>query len=68
VLPTHPMLSVDTAAAIAGVSSTAARTALEVLAERGIVAEQPAARGVPGRPRRWWLARALVDLVGGWAG
>jgi Fic family protein len=68
VLPTHPMLSVDTAAAIAGVSSTAARTALEVLAERGIVAEQPAPRGVPGRPRRWWLARALVDLVGGWAG
>jgi Fic family protein len=67
VLPTHPMLSVDTAATIAGISSTAARTALEVLTTRGVLEEQPATRAGPGRPRRWWLARELVDLVGGWA-
>jgi Fic family protein len=68
VLPTHPMLSVETTVAITGSSPTAARAALDVLAQRGILEEQTATRAGPGRPRRWWLARALVDLVGGWAG
>jgi Fic family protein len=66
-LPAHPMISVELAAATAGISATAARTALEALAARGIVEEQPAVAAGPGRPRRWWLARDLVDLVGGWA-
>ena len=67
VLPSHPMLSVDTAASLVGISPTAARTALDVLTTRGILEEQPVTRSGPGRPRRWWLARGLVDLVGGWA-
>jgi hypothetical protein len=67
VLPSHPMLSVDIAASLVGISPTAARTALDVLTTRGILEEQPVTRAGPGRPRRWWLARGLVDLVGGWA-
>lgn len=68
VLPAHPMLAIDGAAASIGTSATAARGALELLATRGILEEQPASPAGPGRPRRWWLARGLVDLVGGWAG
>ena len=66
VLPAHPVLSVDIAASSAGVSATAARAALDVLAARGIVEELAVAHAGPGRPRRWWIARGLVDLVGGW--
>lgn len=66
VLPTHPVLSLDIAAATAGVSPTAARTALEALTERGIVGELAVAPAGPGRPRRWWIARGLVELIGGW--
>jgi Fic family protein len=65
-LPAHPVVSVDIAATGAGVSATAARSALETLAARGILEEfQPSERG-PGRPRRWWIAGGLVDLIGGW--
>jgi Fic family protein len=68
VLPAHPLLSVDTAASSAGISATAARTALQALTDRHVLEEQTAAATGPGRPRRWWLARELVDLVGAWAG
>jgi len=66
VLPAHPVLSVDIAASSAGVSATAARAALDVLAARGILEVLAVAHAGPGRPRRWWIARGLVDLVGGW--
>lgn len=67
VLPAHPILSVATAAEYAGISPTAARAALEMLATRGVLDERPSAPAGPGRPRRWWLAHELVDLIGGWA-
>ena len=67
VLPAHPMLSVETAASLTGISPTAARTALEDLTSRAILEERKVPTSGPGRPRRWWLARALADLVGGWS-
>jgi len=66
VLPAHPILSIDRAAEHASISPTAARAALEMLAARGILEEQPSAPAGPGRPRRWWLARELLDLIDGW--
>jgi Fic family protein len=60
----HPALDVATAAELLGVSAPAARTALETLADRGVL--RPAAvpsDGGPGRPRRWWVAGELFDLL-----
>jgi Fic family protein len=61
---THPALDVDTAVRLLGVSRPTARTALEALAERGVlrVAELPPT-GEPGRPRTWWVAGGLLDLL-----
>jgi Fic family protein len=61
---THPALDVDTAASLLQVSRPTARTALEALAERGVLraADLPAT-GEPGRPRRWWVAGELLDLL-----
>jgi Fic family protein len=61
---THPALDVDTAVGILDVSRPTARAALEALAERGVLrpAELPAT-GEPGRPRRWWVAGELLDLL-----
>lgn len=63
-IATHPALEVSTAAALLGVSAPAARTALETLTERGVlrVASVPGNAG-PGRPRRWWVAGELLDLL-----
>ena len=63
-LATHPALDVATAAGLLGVSAPAARAALETLAERGVL--RPASlpgTGGPGRPRRWWVAGELLDLL-----
>ena len=60
----HPALDVATAATLLGVSPPAARTALEALAARGAL--RPAtlpSDGAPGRPRRWWVAGELLDLL-----
>jgi len=63
-LTAHPALDVATAAALAGVSEQAARTALDVLAARGILRDAtPADHAQPGRPRRWWVAGELLDLL-----
>ena len=63
-IATHPALDVATAAGLLGVSTPAARTALETLTERRVLA--PASlpgNGGPGRPRRWWVAGELLDLL-----
>ncbi len=63
-IATHPALDVATAAGLLDVSPPAARTALETLAERGVL--RPASipgHGGPGRPRRWWVADELLDLL-----
>jgi Fic family protein len=61
---THPALDVATAASVLGVSAPAARTALETLTDRGVLrdAEIPG-HGRAGRPRRWWVAGELLDLL-----
>jgi predicted ArsR family transcriptional regulator len=55
---------VDTAVSLLDVSRPTARTALEALAERGVLgqADLPAT-GEPGRPRTWWVAGELLDLL-----
>jgi hypothetical protein len=61
---THPALDVNTAVNLLGVSRPTARAALEALAERGVLrlADLPAT-GEPGRPRAWWVAGELLDLL-----
>jgi hypothetical protein len=63
-LVTHPSLDVATAAGLLDVSPPAARAALEALAATGILrrADLPGTGG-PGRPRRWWVAFELLDLL-----
>jgi Fic family protein len=62
----HPALDVSRAAELAGVSQQAARVALDLLAERGVlrVVTPPGPRRA-GRPRRWWVAGELLDLLTG---
>lgn len=66
-LPERPVLSAATVAEGLGISERAGRDALHTLAEHRIVeAHRPAGRP-SGRPRQWWIARELIDLLGGWA-
>lgn len=66
-LPVHPVVSADLVAQALGVSDTAARTALNLLRDRGIVADLPVPKTGQGRPRRWWIATDLEALVGSWS-
>jgi Fic family protein len=66
-LPSHPVLAAPTVAEALDISERAARSALTTLGDAGIVrAYEPAQRG-RGRPRRWWVAHELLDLVTEWA-
>lgn len=67
-LPGHPVVSAAVVAEQLGVSERSARSALAVLAERGIVEPFEVRGGRSGRPRHWWVARDLVDLAGRWTG
>lgn len=64
-LPAHPVVSARMVAELLDVSAQAARSALEDLAARGVLAETTttAPRG-RGRPRRWWVASDLLGLLG----
>lgn len=65
-LPRSPVINAGHLATILGVSDRAARTALDALAERGIVEPiQPPPTG-RGRPPRWWAATALLDATRRW--
>jgi Fic family protein len=66
-LPEHPALNSAVVAASLDVSSRAARTALAVLAERGILQPLDVRSPARGRPVQWWIAPELLDLVGAWA-
>ena len=61
---THLSLDVATAAGLLDVSPPAARAALEALADAGILrrADLPGTGG-RGRPRHWWVAGELLDLL-----
>lgn len=67
VLPEHPVINGAVAAERLGISERSARSALDALAERGIVTPIEVRSSTPGRPRSWWLAGELLDLVGEWA-
>lgn len=66
-LPAHPVVSADLVSAALGVSDTAARAALDLLQKRDIVAELAVPTPARGRPRRWWIASDLEDLVRSWS-
>ncbi len=67
VLPQHPVLAATTVAAALGVTERTGRSGLEALAAHGIVEPFQPVRRDRGRPRRWWVARELTDLVGAWS-
>ena len=63
-LPSMPVVSAAMAAKALGVSSQAARLALQALAARGIVKELERMLATTGRPTRWWAAEQLLDVIG----
>jgi hypothetical protein len=63
ILPAHPVITAATVARLVDVSDTAARTAIEQLHARGIVEPYAVPARGPGRPRTWWFAKELADLV-----
>jgi Fic family protein len=67
ILVEHPVVSSDLVAARVEVSERAARAALTMLADRGILEpyDRPPAR--PGRPRRFWIAADIITLVTSWS-
>lgn len=65
VLPARPVLSSEQASAAVAVSATAARTGLDELVARGVLVAGTVPSG-PGRPRRWWRAPALAELLARW--
>jgi Fic family protein len=66
-LPAHPVIAASTVAGALAISERAARSALTTLADAGIVDGYEPARRARGRPRRWWVAQELLDLVTEWA-
>jgi Fic family protein len=67
VLPEHPVLNSALVTERLGVSERAARSGLESLAQHGVVSPVDVRASGAGRPRQWWVARELLDLVGAWA-
>ena len=66
VLVEHPVVSSDLVAERVAVSERAARAALAMLAERGILEPYDKATAGPGRPRRFWVASELIAMVTTW--
>jgi hypothetical protein len=67
VLPQYPVLDAATLAHALGVSDRASRTPLNTLAGHQIVVPFHPHGGTVGRPRQWWVAEELVDLVTAWS-
>lgn len=66
-LAQHPVVSSSAVAHELGISERSGRSALQILGVHGIVVPfRPSARP-PGRPRAWWVATELVDLVTAWS-
>jgi Fic family protein len=63
ILPAHPVITAGTAARFVNVSDTTARAALSLLHERGMLEPYEVAGSSGGRPRHWWLAKELADLI-----
>jgi Fic family protein len=62
----HPVVSSDLVANRVAVSERAARAALALLAERGILDPYEKATAGPGRPRRFWVATELIVMTTNW--
>lgn len=60
-LPTRPVISAPLAAAELPISERSARQGLAVLAARGVLEPLELASAGRGRPRRWWVAPALLS-------
>ncbi|MGH9044371.1 MAG: Fic family protein [Acidimicrobiales bacterium] len=67
ILVEHPVVSSDLIADRVAVSERAARTALALLAQRGILEAYEKATAGPGRPRRFWVASELVAMATNWS-
>jgi Fic family protein len=67
-LPAHPVISTELVSRTLDVSDTAARTALDLLRDRGIVTDLDVPSSRRGGRRRWWLADDLDALVRSWSG
>ena len=59
----HPILDAGLVSAQFGVSTVAARDALERLTQRGVLVERPLRKGRRGRPARVFEAAELFDLL-----
>lgn len=68
VLARRPVTTAALLAAELDVSERSARTALEVLASRGVVVEAEPGVRTRGRPGRWYVAREVVALIARWPG
>lgn len=68
ILGEHPVVSSDLIATRLDVSERSGRVALGALAERGIVQPYEQQPTQSGRPRQFWVAGELIDLVAGWPG
>ena len=66
VLVEHPVVSSNLVAERFAVSERAARAALATLAERDIVEPYDKAPTGPGRPRLYWVASELIEVVNNW--
>lgn len=66
VLPGQPLTTAGRLADLLGVTERAARNALVVLSDRGIVAPYDAVAAGPGRPRQWYVAGEVVEAVTSW--
>ncbi len=62
----HPVVSSGLVAERVAVSERAARAALAMLAQRGILEPYEAATDRPGRPRRFWVASELIAIATNW--
>jgi Fic family protein len=68
ILVEHPVISSDLIATRLDVSERSGRIALRTLADRGIVQPYEKQPTRSGRPRQFWVAGELVELVSGWPG
>jgi Fic family protein len=68
ILAEHPVVSSDLIAARLEVSERSGRIALRTLADRGIVQPYERQPTHSGRPRQFWVAGELIELVSGWPG
>lgn len=63
-LPGRPLLNAESVADELGITMAAARNGLIALSEMNIVEDLGSIAAGPGRPRRWWAATDLLDIVG----